>query len=461
MSMKKRNQRKPADLFVPTHRLPKSPGHPFYEKLNEVLGKEGFDEFVEDLCERFYAGRQGRPSVPPGVYFRMLMIGYFEGLDSERSIAWRVSDSLALREFLGYALDEKTPDHSSLSRIRQRLPLEVHENVFAWVLRVLAKAGLVKGKTVGVDATTLEANAAMRSIVRRDTEETYPGYLERLAKESGIEDPTREDRAKLDRKRPKKASNKDWEHPHDPDAGITKMKDGRTHLAHKAEHAIDLETNAIVAVTLSTGEEGDTDSLRSTLLEAQTNLEQLAEDEDVAGKIHKQPVSEVVADKGYHSNDVLVNLKESNICSYISEPDRGRRDWKGKQEEQVAVYANRRRIKGNRGQRLRKARAEQVERSFNHAYDIGGMRRVHLRDRSNILKRLVIHIGACNLGLLMRTFIGVGTPKGFGDSPRIFICVFVSAKEQLKYLFRPIIRHLRANFEIGATIPFSRFVPPR
>ena len=450
MSMKKQKQRKPADLFVPTHRLPKSPGHPFYEKLNKVLGKEGFDEFVEDLCEPYYAARQGRPSIPPGVYFRMLMVGYFEGLDSERSIAWRVADSLALREFLGYDLDEQTPDHSSLSRIRQRLPLEVHEEVFNWVLFVLAKAGLIQGKTIGVDATTLEANAAMRSIVRRDTEESYPGYLERLAKESGIQGPTREDRAKLDRKRPNKVSNKDWEHPHDPDAGIAKMKDGRTHMAHKVEHAVDLKTNAIVAVTLSTGEEGDTDSLCWTLLEAQTNLERLAKDDDVAGKIYKQSVSEVVTDKGYHSNAVLVDLKDSNIRSYISEPDRGRRKWKGKQEEQAAVYANRRRIKGKRAQVLRKDRAEQVERSFNHAYDIGGMRRVHLRSRGNILKRLVIHIGACNLGLLMRTFIGVGTPRAFHDIRRIFVCIFVNGKTLLRNLLKPILGLRRAIFKIGA-----------
>ena len=198
----------------------------------------------------------------PGVYFRMLLIGYFEGLDSERGIEWRVSDSLTLRRFLGYALDEQTPDHSSMSRIRHRLPLEVHEEVFKWILRVLCKAGLVKGKTLGVDATTLEANAAMRSIVRRDTGEGYQAFLENLAKASGIETPTREDLSKIDKKRPKKGSNQDWEHPHDPDAKIAKMKDGRTHMAHKVEHAVDLDTNAIVAVALSGADEGDTESLK-------------------------------------------------------------------------------------------------------------------------------------------------------------------------------------------------------
>ena len=412
MAMGKRGRKKQESLFVATHSLVRSPGHPFYEKLNELLSAAGFDEFVEALCARFYAKRLGRPSIPPGVYCRMLLIGYFEGLDSERGIDWRVSDSLSLRRFLGYDLDQQTPDHSSLSRTRDRLPYEVHEEVFRWVLQVLGRAGLVKGKTVGVDATTLEANAAMRSIVRRDTGEGYQAFLESLAKESGIETPTREDLAKLDKKRPKKASNKDWEHPHDPDARVTKMKDGTTHLAHKAEHAVDLETDAILAVALTAADEGDTDSLAWTLFETQRNLERVAQDEEAAKRLHPEPVREVVADKGYHSNDVLVDLKQANIRAYISEPNRGRRKWDKQKEAQAAVYANRRRIKGNRGERLRKARAERVERSFAHAYETGGMRRLHLRDRGNILKRLVIHISAFNLGLLMRKLVGVGTPRG-------------------------------------------------
>jgi transposase len=410
--MGKRGQEKQDGLFVATSALVKSPGHPFYEKLNEVLSAEGFDAFVEAQCAPYYAEKLGRPSIPPGVYFRMLMIGYYEELESERGIDWRVSDSLSLRSFLGYGLDERTPDHSSLSRTRHRLPFEVHAEVFRWVLTVLGKMDLVNGKTVGVDATTLEANAAMRSIVRQDTGETYQAFLERLAKALGIATPTREDLAKLDKKRPKKASNKDWEHPHDPDAKITKMKDGRTHLAHKVEHAVDLETDAILAVALAAADEGDPESLPWTLLHAEVNLERVASDEQARKHLHDKLLSEVVADKGYHSNDSLVDLKESKIRSYISEPDRGRRKWDGKREAQAAVYANRRRIKGNRGQALRRARAEKVERGFAHAYETGGMRRLHLRERGNILKRLLIHNAACNLGLLMRRVVGVGTPRG-------------------------------------------------
>ena len=412
MAMGKRKRSKQESLFIPTASLARTASHAFYERLNQALAAEGFDDFVETLCEPFYVALKGRPSIPPGTYFRMILVGYFEGLDSERAIDWRVSDSLALRPFLGYELTESTPDHSTLSRIRQRLPVEVHQETFLWILKALAKGGLLKGKTVAVDATTLEANAAMRSIVRRDTSEGYQGFLERLARESGIETPTREDLVKLDRKRPKKGSNKDWQHPHDPDARIAKMKDGRTHMAHKVEHAVDLDTNAIVAVTLAPADEGDTDSLSSTLIATQDNLAQVARNRKAAKRLHTQVVSEIVTDKGYHSSDALMDMEWSSIRSYFSEPDRGRRKWEDRRDAQAAVYANRRRIRGARGQRLRKARAERVERGFAHAYETGGMRRLFLRGRDNILKRLLIHVSACNLGLLMRKLTGVGTPRG-------------------------------------------------
>ena len=301
---------------------PDSSGHPFYKKLNRVLEKHGFDEFVEEQCAKYYADGVGRPGIPPGVYFRLLMIGYFEGIDSEREIAWRVADSLSLRHFLGYELDQRTPDHSSVSRTRRLMDYQTHQEVFDWVLKVLAKAKLLKGKTLGVDATMLDANAAMRSIVRRDTGESYDEFLTELAKASGIGTPTREDLARIDKKRPKKGSNKDWEHPHDPDARITKMKDGRTHLAHKVENAVDMDTQAIVAVTLASADEGDTESLPWTLLQTELNLDTVSKDLEARKHLHPKPLSEVVADKGYHSNDVLVDLRVSGIRSCISEPDR-------------------------------------------------------------------------------------------------------------------------------------------
>lgn len=421
MAMGKSKNQTQESFWIETSSLRSAPGHPFYQKLNDILARHGFDSFVSERCAKYYAPVMGRPSIPPGVYFRMLLVGYFEGIDSERGIAWRVADSLGLRKFLGYTLEESTPDHSSLSRTRRLMDIETHQEVFDWILTVLAKEGLLKGKTIGVDATTLEANAALRSIVRRDTGESYEEFLTGLAKASGLETPTRQDLAKFDRKRRKKTSNKEWEHPHDADAAIGKMKDGRTHMLHKAEHAVDMETSAIAAVTLPGGDEGDTDTLPWTLLQAEQNLESVSQDEEAKEKLSDKPLSETVTDKGYHSNDMLVYLEDGSIRSYVSEPDRGRRRWKGKERERRAVYANRRRIRGRRGKALMRKRGELLERSFAHVYDTGGMRRLHLRGRGNILKRLLVHVGGFNLGLVMRKVFGRGTPRGLAG---LRVCIF-------------------------------------
>ncbi len=408
MALGKRKGEEQNTIWITRTTIVSGPGSPFYQRLNEIFAEADFDGHVESLCAKFYTTKTGRPGIPPGVYFRMLMIGYLEGIASERGIAWRCADSLTLREFLGYDLTEPTPDHSSLSRIRQRIDVETHEEVFAWILRQLASAGLIAGKTIGIDATMLEANAAMRSIVRRDDGRSYEAYLTDLAKASGIETPTRKDLATLDRKRKnKKTSNDDWMNPHDPDAKITKMKDGRTHLGHKAEHAVDLDTGATLAVTIQPADRGDTTSIGETLCEVMENLSEVAADHDAVPACPK----EVVADRGYHSNDVLHDLAEAELRSYIAEPDRGKRNWKGKDEERDAVYANRRRMRGERAKRLMRSRCEVVERSFAHHYETGGMRRVHLREHSNIRKRALIHSAASNLGLLMRKLVGAGTPR--------------------------------------------------
>jgi transposase len=405
MSMGKRKRRaRQGSMWVATQDLPQSAAHPFYRRLNRVLDKAQFDAFVEGACATFYAEVMGRPSLAPGRYFRLLLLGYFEGLDSERAIAWRAADSLSVRSFLDLELQEPTPDHSTISRTRRLIDLETHRAVFTWVLQQLADAGLVKGTTIGIDATTLEANAALRSIVRRDTGETYQEFLTQLAKASGIETPTREDLARIDRTRKKKGSNDDWTHPHDPDAKITKMKDHRTHLAHKAEHAVDLETGAVVAVTIQDAHEGDTTTSIETLIEAAEQVETVVPD--------GEGVQEVVGDKGYHSNQVLVDLEAVGIRSYISEPNRGRRTWDEHPQARRPVYRNRRRIRGARGKRLLRLRGERLERPFAHLYETGRMRRVHLRGHGNILKRVLLHAGACNLGLLMRQLVGVGTPRG-------------------------------------------------
>jgi transposase len=394
-------------MWIAASDLPASPGHPFYARLNAILDGNGFDRFVENQCREFYAKVMGRPSLAPGQYFRLLLVGYFEGIDSERGIAWRAADSLAVRSFVRLALHETAPDHTTISRTRRLIDVETHRAVFTWVQQRLVAVGLLKGKTVAIDATTLEANAAMRSIVRRDTEETYQEFLTRLAQASGIETPTREDLARLDRKRKKKTSNKEWTNPHDPDAKVTKMKDGRTHLAHKAEHAVDLETGAIVAVTVQGADEGDTTTIVDTVTAAVEQIEAAQTDVD-----DPQPLEEILADKGYHSNRIMVELDALGVRSYVAEPDRGRRNWSNEPAAQAPVYGNRRRIRGARGRRLMRRRGEMIERSFAHLYDTGGMRRTHLRGHTNILKRLLIHAGGFNLGLVMRQLIGLGTPRG-------------------------------------------------
>jgi transposase len=426
-------------MWVATAELPKSPGHPFYTRLSALLDADDFDRLVEGQCAKFYAPVMGRPSLAPGRYFRLLLVGYFEGIDSERGIAWRASDSLAVRSFLRLPVEEPPPDHSTISRTRRAIDLESHRAVFTWVQQRLVAAGLLKGKTVAVDATTLAANAAMRSIVRRDTEESYQEFLSGLAQASGIKTPTREDLARLDRKRKKKTSNQDWKHPWDPDAKVAKMKDGRTHLAHKAEHAVDLETGAMVAVTLQGADQGDTTTIVATAIAAADQIE------DAQAEVQApQPLAEIIADKGYHSNQTMIELEAVGLRSYLAEPDRGRRDWSKEPAAQIPVYANRRRIRGARGRRLMRQRGERIERSFAHLYDTGGMRRTHLRGHTNILKRLLIHAGGFNLGLVMRHLIGIGTPRGLQDRP-------ATVSASLLLLLGATRRWLLAIFRIAPT----------
>jgi transposase len=429
MGTRKHRQRQES-LWVTHSELAVAPGHPFYNRLNELLDQEKFDEFAEKECAPFYADNNGRPSLTPGTYFRSLLIGYFEGIDSERGIAWRAADSLGLRQFLQIGLDESTPDHSTISRTRRLIDIETHRKVFGWVLGVLADRGLLKGKIVGVDATTLEANAAMRSIVRRDNGQRYEAFLTDLAKKSGISTPTREDLARIDRKRKKKGSNKEWKSATDTDACIAKMKDGSTHMAHKAEHAVDMESGAVIAVTLQGADQGDTTTMHETLAEAGEAVAELIEREaedrpEAKPQVHVNGITEIVADKGYHSGKTMVALEQVEVRSYIPEPKRGRRKWAGKAEEQQAVYANRRRVTGHHGKQLLRKRGELIERSFAHCYETGGMRRTHLRGRENILKRQLIHVCAFNLSLIFRLTLGAGTPRELRNRHARLISAFM------------------------------------
>jgi transposase len=404
VTMGRRQEQRQADLWIATTDLPQSPGHVFYDKLNHLLAEAGFDRFAETLCRPYYADGIGRDSIPPGTYFRMLFVGYFEELNSQRAIAWRCSDSFSLRAFLGVAWNEATPDHSSLTTIRQRLPVDVHEQVFTFVLKVAQEKKLLRGKTVAVDSTTLEANAAMRSIVRKDTGEDWKEYVKGLMAAEGVENPTDEEIRRFDKKRKnKKVSNQQWESPTDPDSRIAKMKDGRTHLAYKAEHTVDLDSEFVLAATVHPADQADSATLVDSVLHAQVNLVQ-------AGS--EQEIEEAVADKGYHKAETLAECEDFNTRTYIPEPQRKDYNWESKPESwRQATTRNRRRVKGDRSKRLQKKRSEYVERSFAHVCETGGGRRTWLRGLENVTKRYVVQVAAHNLGLLMRKLFGVGKPR--------------------------------------------------
>jgi transposase len=413
-----------SDLIVTWAEMPRSPGHVFYDRLQEVLIAGGFDGFVETACQPYYAPKMGAPSVPPGRYFRMHMVGYFEGICSERGIAWRCSDSMSLRDFLRLENREKVPDHSWLSKTRGRLPREIHETVFGWVLKLVAEQGLVKGKRVGIDASTMEANAALRTIVRRDDGRTYREMLTQIAKESGIETPSADDLVRIDRTRKgKKLSNEEWTSRTDPEAKIAKLKDGRTHLAYKPEHAVDLDTGVIVAAALHPADDGDTTTIGGTLAAAEKNLAQIG-----AAPAQDEP-SELVADKGYHSRAVLKDLNGGAWKTRIAEPKQpGFSRWHGDDKARAAVYANRTRLGSGVGKQAMRRRAEIVERSFAHNLDRGGMRRTWLRGRENVHKRYLVHVAGHNLGILMRLLIGAGTPREAAARALAYVFFFYTDK---------------------------------
>jgi len=430
MAMGKRKRRQDS-LFLATEDLAKSPGHPFYRKLNQLLADADFDRWIEGRCRRYYETKEkrGQPSIPPGVYFRMLLIGYFEGLDSQRGIAWRCADSRSLAEFLGYGPAEATPDHSTLTNTRKRLPPEVFDEVFQFVLKIADSHKLIDGRSVGVDSTTLEANAAMKAIVRRDTGEDWKQYVTRLMREEGVigeqDEPSNEEIRRYDKgRKDKKVSNEEWVSPNDPEARITQLKDGRTHLAYKAEHVVDLRTELVLAAEVRPGDAADTATLCDSLLKAQENLESAELEAEI---------EEVAADKGYHSNETIEQCDAFHLRSYIPEPKLKReRTWADKPVEfQRAVYNNRRRMKRAKGKRLGRLRSERVERSFAHVCDSGGMRRSWLRGVIEVTKRYLIAVAAHNLARILRKLFGIGKPKalqgGYADHALRALVQFITA----------------------------------
>jgi transposase len=419
MSMKRREPEQ-RGMWVAAHELPRSAEHVFYEKLNEVLDEGDFDRFVEDLCAPYYAAEEGRPSIAPGVYFRMLFVGYFEGLSSQRGIAWRCADSLSLRAFLGVALTHTTPEHSSMTRIRKRLPEAVFEQVFSFVLQVARQYGLLKGKTIAVDSTTLEATAAMKSLVRRDTGKDWKTYVRGLMAAEGLEDPTDEELRRFDKKRKKKTSNEEWVSATDPASRVTKMKDGRTHLAYKAEHAQDVDSELLVAAVIYRADDADTETLPVTV--------ELAREQLAAAAAPKQG-EEVVADKGYHKAETLQTIKEvQKVRTYIPEPKyRGRRRWQDKPAgQQAIVYANRRRVRGDRGRQLGRWRSERVERSFAHTCETGAARRSWLRGVMDVSKSYLGRAAAHNLAIIMLAVFGFGTARSLQAGMEVIFALILA-----------------------------------
>jgi transposase-like protein DUF772/DDE family transposase len=412
----------PDDLFIALKDLPPPPAQPFYLRLNQLLDEAGFEPFVEDLCRPYYCGGFGRPGIPPGVYFRMLLYGYFEGLSSQRAIAWHCSDSRSAQTFLGWPPHKPTPDRSSLTKIRQRLPERVYEQVFVFVLTMAEDKGLLPGKAVGVDSTFLEANASMKTIVRRDSGADWKEYLRQLAGEAGMDNPSDEDLRRFDRKRrDKKVSNAEWVSPSDSDSRIAKMKDGRTHLAYKAEHVVDLKTELVLAAPVYPADQPDSGTLLGSMVVAQVNLME-AESGLSAQELARQPhaviaevtcLEEVAADKNYHKAEALAGCAALGVRTYIPEVRRSRkRVWDGKPAAwELAYRNNRRRVRGGRGKRLQKLRSEKVERTFAHVCVTGGGRRSWLRGLIEVGKRYVVQVAAHNLGVIMRRVFGRGTPR--------------------------------------------------
>lgn len=466
MSMGRR-QKHQSPLWIAHDELAPSPGHRFYETLNALLREAAFDRQAEALCAPFYEAAHvpGRQSVAPGVYFRMHLVGFFEGIESERGLEWRFADSLSLRQFLGLPLTQRVPDHSTLSRTRQRLPLAVHQAVFALILGIVEAKGLLKGRVVGVDSTYLRADASMKAIVRRDTKESYTEFVTRLAAEAGIAQPTAEDARRLDRKRKgKRTSNREWVSPTDPDARIAKLKDGRTRLAYKPEHVVDLETGAILAAVVHPADVADPASLEASLTEAEANL-QTGRD-GVPADSAPQPAADdlpsdrsrhrrkVVADKGYHKATLLRRLKTQRYRTYIPERRQaGRRRWADKGGISTAIAFHQNRARGTRplGKRYHRWRSERVERTFAHVCETGGARRSRLRGRANVAKRYLLQAAGANLALVMRTLYGLGTPRGWADRTQEAFWALLAFVAVLRHWWRAHLPLLLAFSRPGTT----------
>jgi transposase len=395
------------EFWVATHQLGTSAKTTFYTRLDETLESFGFAEKVRALCAPAYKKTNaGRPGIDPVVYLKMIMIGFFEDLPSERAIAARCEDSMSIRSFLNYSLEEKTPDHSSFTIIRQRLGLEIYQDIFTLTLQALREHGLLRGKNLGIDSSVIEANASLRALVNRNTQEQYWDYVKGLAAENGLDPNDTAAVRKFDKHRPGKGSNKEWENPFDPDAKIGKTKDGATDMIYKPEAVVDLDTGAIVHAEVQPGDHADHSEMATPILEAQQTINQVS-----GQKADTLTIASVTSDKGYYSVSELQALQKEGIRTVISDPIDNRRVDKLEKAEQRAVRGAKRSVKSKSGKDLLRRRGMHIERSFAHILDAGGMRRTTLRGWENLNKRFKLAAAFYNLSQLMRALFGFGTPK--------------------------------------------------
>ena len=408
------------EFWVATQQLPKSPKSTFYSKLDETLASFGFAAQVRAICAPAYKQTgTGRPGIDPVVYLKMIMVGFFEDLPSERAIAARCADSMSIRAFLNYELDEKTPDHSTFTVIRQRLGLDLYERIFTLTLQALQAHGLLRGKNLGIDSSVIEANASLRALVHRNTEEQYWDYVKRLAAEHGIDPDDAAAVRKFDRHRPGKGSNQEWVNPHDPAAKIGRTQAGATDMIYKPEAVVDLDTGAIVQAQVHPGDQADHKEMATRVLEAQQSINQATGE-----KLDTLTVNSVTSDKGYYAVNELQALQQEDIRTVIADPIDNRRLDKLEPDQKKAVQAARRSVKSTSGKNLLRRRGMHIERSFAHILDCGGMRRTTLRGWENLNKRFKLAAAIYNLSQLMRKLFGIGTPKQLAACGRLLLLQF-------------------------------------
>jgi len=407
MIREKISQQQPS-FWVSIDELQVKSKNTFYSNLNTVLNEMKFGQQIRKLCKPYYSDKTNcRPPIDPEVYFKMLMVGFFENIISERGIASRCADSLSIREFLGYLLTESTPEHSSLSVIRKRLPLSIYSQVFSIALIELQKRGLVKGKNLAFDSSVMEANASLSRLKNRMTEESYAEYISELARQSGVDPEDKSAVARFDRKRVgRKTSNKEWYNPFDTDAKIGKTKSGATDMLYKPEHVVDLDTGAIVDADILLGDCPDSEDFSERLISAQIRLLDISDN-----PIEEETIETATADKGYYNVHENTEIQCIGITTVIPDKEINRNMNKLSDESATAVELAQSAVKSIKGKALLKRRGMHVERSFAHVLDCGGERRTTLRGINNNRKRYLIATATYNLSLLMRTIFGIGTPK--------------------------------------------------